>query len=83
MGKTELDLRRTGRTTRLVDKYVQDYFTSTHVVIRDHVPNTGCHEDLAELVTDRLIVEHHIIPIRSEEVNSGLPVLSSLPYEKE
>ena len=63
--------RRTGRTTRLVDKYIQEIFTSpigTQIYLSDH-HYTGVLEDhfratqfLIKTLLGRLSMEHHIEP---------------------
>jgi len=80
--KTESELRRTGRTTRLVDKYTQDFFTEDEVEIRDHVDNPDCHRELAGLVEKRIFEEHHKNPCliyRAGKEGYDIPVISQYP----
>lgn len=51
------DERKTGRTTRLVDKYVQEYFTQplfTPIVIKDHIDDYQHNFELLKKVINRL-----------------------------
>jgi hypothetical protein len=56
--------RRSGRTIRIVDKLVQDYFKKGKIVAKDH-PHNG-HEssmrnrEVWKKVVGRLLVEHNI-----------------------
>lgn len=50
--------RRTGQSTRLVDRYIQDLFTFGRVEVRDHIDNPTCHELLLGRVKRRLENEH-------------------------
>lgn len=55
MGETN---RASGRTTRLIDKAIQDLFTSGKAEIKDHVYNYKAGKALAEKVLVRLKYEH-------------------------
>ena len=37
----EDQLRATGRTSRLVDSYIQELFTNKEIEVRDHFPHRG------------------------------------------
>lgn len=53
--------RATGRSTRLVDMYVQEFFTSpqgTSVLILDHWDDPRAHRSLLDRVISRLRIEH-------------------------
>lgn len=63
--KREDTLRRTGRTTRLVDIYIQDLFTKNECRCLDHY-QYGSHREanlnLMRRVTKRLEFEHGLLP---------------------
>jgi hypothetical protein len=52
--------RGTGRTTRLVDKYIQDIFNNPNkfITIEDHYPHNVAHLYLFNRISDRLKIEH-------------------------
>lgn len=52
--------RSTGRTTRLVDYYIQQLFQNkgAYVVICDHYDSVNSHRRLYDLVVNRLQTEH-------------------------
>lgn len=52
--------RRTGKTTRLVDKYVQEFFTKGSCTTYDHYGSKEANKRLFYLVLDRLSKEHDI-----------------------
>ena len=52
--------RQTGRTTRLVDSYIQELFTKGKIIVRDHAPSEEAHKILFERILDRLLAEHDI-----------------------
>lgn len=56
--------RRTGQTTRLIDKYIQDIFTKPNKIhyIRDHhpFPHIVGHKRIFDRVMTRLQMEHRI-----------------------
>lgn len=52
----------TGRTTRLVDKYIQELFTGKAVKIVDH---DGTSDKIVQILINRLITEHEGITIVS------------------
>lgn len=51
--------RRSGRTTRLVDKAIQDLFTTGMARIVDHYPSHLADKQLLYLVMRRLELEHY------------------------
>ena len=59
-------LRRCGRTTRLVDKYVQLFFQEGIIDIVDHHRTLRSNVRLADLISSRLLTEHKI---RIDRVN--------------
>ena len=52
------DVRMTGRSTRLVDKCIQDLFTNGVVIVFDHYDHSRAHRDLFDRVMRRLYSEH-------------------------
>lgn len=53
--------RRTGRTTRLVDNCVQDFFDNGFCFTKDHWGTKDSNRRLMEIVLRRLYLEHNII----------------------
>ena len=51
---------RVGNTTRLIDMFVQDFFTKGECVIYDHHNTRQSRERVFNLVLQRLNREHHI-----------------------
>lgn len=51
-------IRRSGRTTRLADQYIQQLFEFGEVKIKDHTNNRVSNENLFNIVKDRLRYEH-------------------------
>jgi len=64
----EID-RGTGRTTRLVDKAIQDFFNKGVVTIQDHYCAVEATKFLYERITKRLKNEHRNVKISMSEVN--------------
>lgn len=54
----EEETRATGRSTRLVDKYIQDLFNNGEVVIIDHHNIQKVNNYLTSKVINRLKLEH-------------------------
>jgi len=55
------DKRKSGRTTRLIDSYIQLLFEvdkGTNVKVRDHYPSNDAHRQLLEKIVRRLKNEH-------------------------
>ena len=52
------EARRSGRTTRLLDFYLQQLFTHKPVPLLDHHPSSKAHEHLYRNFQRRLEVEH-------------------------
>ena len=50
--------RRSGRSTRLIDEYIQELFTTGRVRVLDHHSSREAHNDLFVRVITRLKVEH-------------------------
>ena len=49
----EDQLRATGRTSRLVDSYIQELFTNKEIEVRDHFPHRGADKFLLKRIIDR------------------------------
>jgi hypothetical protein len=71
--------RATGRTTRLVDMYVQDLFKVGFISVQDHHNEPHSHYRLADMVCDRVVYEHRIKLIKIQK--DGFYMLS-LPEKK-
>lgn len=56
--------RRSGRTTRLADLYIQQLFTEGEVKITDHHPHHYAHEELARRILRRLQAEHQYVEVK-------------------
>jgi hypothetical protein len=55
------DLRKSGRTTRLIDDYIQLLFTTDKgslIKIRDHFPANDAHRMLMDKIIERMKNEH-------------------------
>ena len=52
--------RRVGNTTRLVDMFIQDFFTKGECQIYDHYGTRQAHERVFKLVLGRLKIEHRL-----------------------
>lgn len=55
------DLRKSGRTTRLIDDYIQLLFTTDKgslIKVRDHYPSNDAHRMLIDKIINRLKAEH-------------------------
>jgi Lhr-like helicase len=66
----ELRFRASGRTTRLVDKYIQDLFNNPGEWVRvyDHWPKKNAASELARKIKKRMAVEHNL-----EVVTKSIP----------
>jgi hypothetical protein len=53
--------RQSGRSTRLIDRYIQDLFTFGTVTVRDHYDNDRNHIILFDRVKKRLKDEHQTV----------------------
>lgn len=53
-----MDMRRSGRSTRIIDKCVQKLFTEGEVVVIDHFPAPMGHRHLFDRFLKRLENEH-------------------------
>lgn len=72
MKKDNENKRSTGRTTRLVDHYIQELFTKGEAIIIDHFNTRNENKELAKKVLNRLNNEHNkkgkvVINIFSED----------------
>ena len=52
--------RRSGRTTRIIDQCVQEFFADGFTVCRDHYPSKHMHEYVYRRVWKRLYDEHNV-----------------------
>lgn len=55
------EIRKSGRTTRLIDDYIQLLFTTdkgSTIKVRDHTPSNDAHRQLIEKIVRRLKNEH-------------------------
>ena len=68
--------RASGRTTRLIDKYIQELFTKKEVVIKDHYRNAQADYFLSERVLRRLALEHSGIKV--ERINKDSDIILKL-----
>ena len=55
----EDELRATGRTSRLVDGYIQELFNTGEIEVRDHYPNRNAHKFLLNRIIDRYNNEYN------------------------
>lgn len=55
----EDQLRATGRTSRLVDSYIQELFNNKEIEVRDHFTNTRAHKDLLKRIVNRYNNEYN------------------------
>lgn len=66
-------LRRTGRTTKLIDRYVHDYFTVGRCFCEDHyIPDKNGsfserNEEISRMVLGRLFNEHGITNAQKDD----------------
>lgn len=74
-------LRRTGRTTRFADQYIQDLFSSEtanikgSIVVRDHHGSPEADKRLADIIMQRLHMEHqHVKATLEVKTYAGIPV---------
>jgi len=73
MKEAEEGLRATGRTTRLVDRYVQELFHHGEVILRDHHEggsSAAANEYLANKFEDRMAREHEEIVVKYNNAGS-------------
>ena len=57
----ELTRRSTGRTTRLLDNLIQNFFSlekDEYILVLDHEPNSNAHRELLEKFRKRMELEH-------------------------
>lgn len=55
------DKRKSGRTTRLIDSYIQLLFEvekGANIKVRDHYPSNDAHRQLLDKIINRLKNEH-------------------------
>jgi hypothetical protein len=75
---TDYGPRRSGRTTRLTDEAVQEFFKNGWCFVSDHVPTAIASKMLCNRVCRRLSQEHRVDLIR-KEVTSGVWIIANNP----
>ena len=78
--------RRSGKSTRLVDKYIQDLFIFGEVEIKDHIDFDQSHELLRQRVLDRLYAEHRAVSNRLHVDGMKITIIqftTLVPFENE
>lgn len=66
----ELKYRASGRTTRLVDYYIQELFKNGKIEnITDHYDDVNAHLRLVDLIEKRLYIEHNRIKYKRKNRN--------------
>lgn len=78
MEKNNTRSRRTGRSTRLIDKAIQDLFKKKEVVIKDHFDDSESNKQLFYKVLKRIDSEH---PSLGYAANPKTKLISLLNYE--
>ena len=63
------DKRMSGRTTRLIDNYIQLFFENpkgSTIVVKDHYPSNDAHRTLMDKIVKRLKLEHPGVKIETD-----------------
>jgi hypothetical protein len=71
--------RATGRSTRLIDKYIQEFFTNPigeAVYVSDHWNDIKAHKTLLERVVSRLKIEHPGVKYSIDRVSNSIMRMS-------
>lgn len=68
----ELLNRRTGQSTRLIDKYIQELFTNGSVIISDHYDSEDADIWLLDRFLTRLYIEHRHTKVEVEDFKVSL-----------
>ena len=70
----DLKLRATGRTTRLVDFYIQELFNNknTEIKIKDHTDDRRSNNYLMYKVLNRLENEHKVVKVTFNGINNSI-----------
>ena len=72
------DLRATGRTTRIIDRLVQELFETGSCKIADHHPTHEADRYLLHRLMGRLEAEHHLRAAKPER--PGIPFIKISNY---
>lgn len=78
---TELVYRQNGYTTRLVDEYIQQLFTTGKIQVKDHYPNISASQDLVSRILNRLQLEHNLTK-KDLEVNKNTFEITYKAFDK-
>ena len=54
----DINIRRTGRTTRLVNEYIERLFKEHTIIVRDHYPTQLASKYMANMLKKRMEFEH-------------------------
>lgn len=74
-------MRKSGQTTRLADKYIQELFESETVngkaciTIRDHVGTPDMDKHLMEIILGRLQIEHQRVKVECDWGNKKIYII--------
>lgn len=77
--------RATGRTTKLVDAYIQKFFQepkNTPIVISDHYDNRYSHYMLLKRICKRLDTEFSGVSYKSNYANNSIMRMAPTPKER-
>lgn len=71
---TEIRFRMTGKTTRMVDEFVQKLYENEGewVEIYDHFPSIQAHRMIFEKVIKRMLIEHPQDKIEVDKLNNRI-----------
>lgn len=69
-------MRRSGRTTILADKLIQQLFQEGRIVVKDHFNDLRANERLFQRIEKRLSTEHSLMHRRGMEVNRRSMMIS-------
>ena len=64
-----MNLRRSGRTTRIVDNLIQELFTIGSIEFKDHYYSDLSKERVGKIIRERLYLEHRLDGDSREPVN--------------
>ena len=70
-----MEERITGRSTRLIDKYIQEFFTNPAgigVYVLDHYDDIRAHQSLLDRVISRLKIEHSGVHYAVDKVTNSI-----------
>lgn len=72
-----VEIRRSGRTTRMADAYIQELFEKKAIVVRDHYNDTMRHAFLFHLIIERLGREHGRIAFVTDRTKLQISLTSA------